>query len=148
VAVVRLNYASALRYGVLTDVALAIQANRPIPLAMGSVNVIWQGDANRAALELLPLAASPPLVVNVTGPVALRVRDIATALAQRLGCVPLFSGAEAADALLSDTTRMRSLVGEPGMPLETMLDWVAAWVAAGRPLLGKPTHFEARDGAF
>jgi len=25
---------------------------------------------------------------------------------------------------------------------------VAAWVRDGRPLLGKPTHFTARDGVF
>jgi len=148
VAIVRLNYANALRYGVLTDLAASLMASRPIPLAMGYVNIIWQGDANRAALELLPLAASPPLVVNVTGTVSLQVRELATALAERLGRVPVFSGVEAADALLSDTARMCSLVGEPEMPLETILDWVAAWVRAGRPLLGKPTHFEARDGAF
>jgi hypothetical protein len=29
-----------------------------------------------------------------------------------------------------------------------MLDWVAEWIAAERPLLGKPTHFDVRDGAF
>ena len=34
---------------------------------MGYVNVIWQGDANRIALECLPHAATPPFVVNVTG---------------------------------------------------------------------------------
>ena len=32
--------------------------------------------------------------------------------------------------------------------IEHMLDWVAQWVGAGKPLLGKPTHFETRDGAF
>jgi nucleoside-diphosphate-sugar epimerase len=148
VAIVRLNYANALRYGVLTDLATSLLAGRPIPLAMGRVNVIWQGDANRAALELLPLAVSPPLVVNIAGTASLLVRELAIALAERLGRVPHFSGVEAADALLSDTTRMRSLIGDPEMPIETMLDWVAAWVRAGRPLLDKPTHFEARDGAF
>lgn len=148
VATVRLNYAIDLRYGVLTDLAAKILGGRPVSLAMGHVNVIWQRDANRAALELLPLAASPPLVVNVTGTAVLSVRDIATRLGARLGREPVFEGAEAADALLSDTTRMRSLVGEPEMDLETMLDWVAEWVGEGRPLLGKPTHFETRDGAF
>jgi hypothetical protein len=29
-----------------------------------------------------------------------------------------------------------------------MLDWVADWIREQRPLLGKPTKFEARDGAF
>jgi nucleoside-diphosphate-sugar epimerase len=148
IAIVRLNYAIDLRYGVLTDIATALVRRAPIPLAMGRVNVIWQRDANRAALELLPLAASPPLVVNVTGTETLAVRDIAARLGTRLGIEPRFEGAEASDALLSDTTRMRQLLGPPEMPLDLMLDWVAAWVRDGRPLLGKPTHFTARDGVF
>jgi hypothetical protein len=59
-----------------------------------------------------------------------------------------FEGRESPDALLSDTSRMRELLGDPEMPLATMLDWVAEWVRDGRPLLGKPTQFTARDGAF
>lgn len=149
VAIVRLNYAIDLRYGVLTDLALRIVSDTPIPLAMGHVNVIWQGDANRAALEMLPRAAArPPYVLNVTGATSLRVRDLAEALASRLGRTARFSGAEADDALLSDTTRMRRDLSPPEMPLETMLDWVADWVRHVRPLLGRPTHFETRDGAF
>ncbi|HJQ19856.1 MAG TPA: NAD-dependent epimerase/dehydratase family protein [Gemmatimonadaceae bacterium] len=148
VAIVRLNYAIDLRYGVLTDLAQRILARQPIPLAMGYVNIIWQADANRAALELLPLAAVPPLVVNVTGSHTLRVRDLATMLGTKLGVPPTFEGAEAPDALLSRTERMRELLGPSETTVETMVEWVADWVAAGRPLLGKPTHYEARDGAF
>jgi hypothetical protein len=148
VAIVRLNYAIALRYGVLTDLALKIVSGEPIALAMGHVNVIWQGDANCAALELLPLAASPPLVMNVTGTATLAVREIALGLGARLGREPRFEGAEAADALLSNTERMRASLGEPPVKLETMLDWVAGWVKNRRPLLGRATHFEARDGQF
>src|SRR3569623_380378 len=65
VAIVRLNYAIDLRYGVLVDIAFCVAEGRPVPLAMGHVNVIWQGAANRAALALLEHASSPPLVVNV-----------------------------------------------------------------------------------
>ena len=148
VAITRLNYAIGLRYGVLTDLALKVAYRRAIPLAMGHVNVIWQGDANRAALELLPHASSPPLIVNVTGPAMLSVRELATALGARLGCEPRFEGAEAADALLSNTSRMRALLGEPEVDLDTMLDWVADWVKRERPLLGSATHFDARDGQF
>ncbi len=148
VAIVRLNYAIALRYGVLTDLALKVALKHPIPLAMGQVNVIWQGDANCAALELLPHAANPPLIVNVTGTTMLSVREIAIALGARLGREPLFEGVEAQDALLSNTDRMRTVVGDPHIDLATMLDWVADWVRHARPLLGSATHFEARDGQF
>jgi nucleoside-diphosphate-sugar epimerase len=148
VAIVRLNYAIALRYGVLTDLALKLARGEPVSVAMGHVNVIWQGDANRAALELLSYAANPPLVVNVTGAATLSVRELATALGSRLGREPRFEGVEAPDALLSNTERVRSLLGDPETPLDAMLDWVADWVREKRPLLGKATHFEARDGKF
>jgi nucleoside-diphosphate-sugar epimerase len=148
VAIMRLNYAIDLRYGVLTDLATSIVHGHPIPLAMGHVNVIWQRDANRAALELLPHASSPPLVVNVTGTTALAVRDLAERLGRHLGREPRFEGAESQDALLSDTSRMTSLLGAPEMDIDTTIEWVAEWVRDGRRLLQKPTHFEARDGAF
>jgi len=40
------------------------------------------------------------------------------------------------------------LLGPPRVPLETMIDWVADWVGRGQPSLGKPTHFETRDGKY
>ena len=148
VVLFRLNYAIDLRYGVLVDIASRIMRGEPVPLAMGSVNVIWQGDANRIALELLPHASSPPLVVNVTGSETIAVRAAAQELARRMKREVSFSGEEGATALLSDSAKMRTLVGPPEMPLGTLMDWVAAWVGAGNPLLGKPTGFEKRDGAF
>ena len=148
VALVRLNYAIDLRYGVLVDIAAAILHGRPVPLAMGHVNVIWQGDANRIALELLPHASSPPLVVNVTGSETIAVRAAAQELARRMERDVTFTGEGSPTALLSDASKMRTLLGPPDMPLGTLLDWVAAWVSGGHPLLGKPTGFEKRDGAF
>src|SRR5689334_24518340 len=43
------------------------RSDEPVSVEMGYVNVIWQGDANRIALECLALTSSPPFVVNVTG---------------------------------------------------------------------------------
>jgi nucleoside-diphosphate-sugar epimerase len=147
-ALVRLNYAIDLRYGVLTDIACKVLAGEPVSLAMGYVNIIWQGDANRAALELLAQASSPASVWNVTGRDVLSVRVLATELGARLRRTPVFDGAEAPDALLSDASKMHATLGPPEIPLATMLDWTAEWVAEGRPLLGKPTKFGVRDGKF
>ena len=149
VAIVRLNYAHDLRYGVLTDLALRVVRREPIDLAMGYVNVIWQGDANAFALAALAKAATPdPYIVNVAGPETHRVADLARALGQRLGVEPVLTGHEGSDALLSDASRMRELLDHPPLPFDTLLDWVAGWVRAGGPLLGKPTSYERRDGRF
>jgi nucleoside-diphosphate-sugar epimerase len=149
VALVRLNYAHDLRYGVLTDLATRIARGDPIDLRMGYVNVIWQGDANAMALASLAHAAAPePFVVNVAGAETLRVADLARALGERLGTAPRFVEDEAPDALLSNSERMRATFGDPLLPLSTLLDWVAAWVSSGGRLLGKPTSFQRRDGRF
>ena len=149
VAIVRLNYAHDLRYGVLTDLARRIVAREPIDLAMGWVNVIWQGDANAIALAALRRATTPePFVVNVAGRDALRVADLARALGERLGVSPNLRGEEQPDALLSDSARMRDVLDDPLLPLETLLDWVTGWIHGGGRLLGKSTSFEQRDGRF
>ena len=59
VAIVRLNYAHDLRYGVLTDLAARIVNGEPIDLGMSYVNVIWQGDANARALAALARGDGP-----------------------------------------------------------------------------------------
>lgn len=148
VAVMRLNYAIDLRYGVLADLANRANTGAAISLAMGYVNIIWQGDANRVALELLPHASSPARVVNVSGTKTLSVRWLATELGARLGRTPVFEHEEATDALLSNASLMQSLSGTPEVSVAQMLDWTADWTRAGGAQLGKPTHFDARDGKF
>jgi nucleoside-diphosphate-sugar epimerase len=148
IAVVRLNYAVDLRYGVLVDIAHRISAGDPVRVDMGYVNVIWQGDANAQAIRALTLAASPPFAINVTGPDRLSVRDAATRLGELLGVAPRLEGHEAPDALLSDTTLAQSLVGLPAVSTDTLIEWVASWVTRGGTRLGKATKFEVRDGKF
>jgi nucleoside-diphosphate-sugar epimerase len=149
VSIVRLNYAHALRYGVLTDLARRLLADEPIDVSMGWVNVIWQGDANARALAALARAAAPvTYLINVAGRETLRVAELARALATRLGVEARIEGREAPDALLSDSSRMGELLDDALLPLETLLDWVADWVARGGTLLDKPTKFERRDGQF
>ena len=148
IAIIRLNYAVDLRYGVLVDLAHRIASGEPVRLDMGFVNVIWQGDANAQAIRALALAASPPFVVNVTGRERLSVREAATRLGQLLGVAPRFGGTEAPDALLSDTTLAQQLFGPPSVSTETLIEWVAGWVARGGTRLGKATKFEVRDGRY
>jgi nucleoside-diphosphate-sugar epimerase len=148
VAIVRLNYAIDLRYGVLVDLASRVRRGEPIDLRMGHVNVIWQGDANDWALRCLAHASAPPFVVNVTGRETLAVRELAQRLGELLHRPPVFTGAEASDALLSNASLAHSLFGPPSIPTSRLLEWVAEWVQSGQPLLGKPTHFEERTGAF
>jgi len=145
---VRLNYAIDLRYGVLHDIASHIRAGRPVDVTMGHVNVIWQGDANSQALRCLAQCTVPTSPINVTGPEISAVRWLAEELGSRLGIAPVFAGAEAETALLSNAGEAARLFGYPVVPLGRMLDWVADWVAHDRPSLNKPTRFEVRDGVF
>ncbi len=148
VVLMRLNYAIDLRYGVLLDIGRRVWERRPVPLAMGSVNVIWQGDANSMCLRALELASSPPRVLNVTGPEVLRVRWIAERFGELFQVAPGFEGVEAETALLSDASLACRILGPPRVAPEAMIRMTAEWIVAGRPTLNKPTHFEERHGRF
>jgi nucleoside-diphosphate-sugar epimerase len=148
VAIIRLNYAVEMRYGVLVDLAARVRARQPIDVRMGYCNVIWQGDANAMALAALDCADSPPAVFNVAGPEELRVRDLCLELGQRLGIDVAFTGDESGDAILSDGSRACTRFGVPRVGVPQLLDWTADWVRRDGGSLGKPTHFESREGAF
>ncbi|GGE26295.1 epimerase [Marinithermofilum abyssi] len=144
----RLNYAIDLRYGVLLEIAQAIQQRRPIDLSMGTVNVIWQGDANATALRALNICSSPPKILNVTGPENVSVRWLAERFGERLGVEPILQGEECESALLSNASASHQLFGYPQVSLRQMIAWTADWVKAGGPSLAKPTHFQEREGVF
>ena len=143
----RLSYAIDMRYGVLHDVASSVFNGNPVALGMGYANVIWQGDANEQALRLLARCTTPASPINISGP-KVSVRALAEEFGKRFQRKPAFSGKEAETAWLIDTSQSRALLGAPRVPLGTMIDWLADWVAQGQPSLGKPTHFETRDGKY
>jgi nucleoside-diphosphate-sugar epimerase len=146
--ILRLNYAVEMRYGIIADLARRVAANETIDLTMGYFNAIWQADANAMALASLLHAAAPPLILNIAGPEELSVRGMCNDLAARLGRSLSFRGEEATDALLSNGERAWSLFGRPRVSIPQVLDWTSDWVERGGATLGKPTHFESRDGSF
>ena len=149
VTILRLNYAVELRYGVLVDIARAVLEQRPISLCMPYVNVIWQGDANSWCLRSLAYCQSPPLILNVTGPETLYVRDVAVEFGRRLGVEPTFlPDANNSTALLSNAGKACELFGNPSVTPREMIEWIAGWILQGGAILNKPTHFQTRDGKF
>jgi nucleoside-diphosphate-sugar epimerase len=145
---IRLSYAIDMRYGVLHDVARKVLAREPIDLAMGHVNVIWQGDANSQALRALAHCTAPTSGLNVSGAEVTSIRAVATALGERLGVAPAFTGTEAPTAWLVNTGAAQRLFGQPEVPLPTLVDWTADWITRRMPSLGKDTHYDVRNGNY
>lgn len=147
-ALVRLNYACELRYGILVDLAQKVLHEAPIPLATGCFNIIWQGDANAMSLQALECAAAPGEVINVTGPEILSVRQVCEAFGERFNKTPRFEGTEGPDALLNNAGKAFNRFGYPTVDVTRLMDWIADWLLRGGETLDKPTHFEVRDGKF
>ncbi|WP_433890424.1 NAD-dependent epimerase/dehydratase family protein [Streptomyces sp. CA-111067] len=163
VALLRLNYAIDLRYGVLADIASAVHAGEPVDVTTGHANVVWQGYANEVALRSLRHAAAEPFTLNLTGPETVSVRRLAEMFAAEFGpeatdgapsaelgpgISSLTVGQESGTALLSDASRCHALFGYPPVPLRTLVRWQAEWIRRGHPLSGRPTKFQVRDGRF
>jgi nucleoside-diphosphate-sugar epimerase len=148
VSIIRLNYAVEMRYGVLADLGRRVWAGEEIDLSMGNVNVIWQTDANAMSIQALEHAATPPFVLNVAGPETLSVRRICEQFGVLMNKPPRFVGVESPTALLNNGQLGHRLFGYPQVGVEQVIQWTADWIARGGGSLGKPTHFEARDGKF
>ncbi len=148
ITIVRLNYANELRYGVLADLARAVWNEEPVDLQMGAFNAIWQADASAMTLQSFGVASQPPRVVNVAGPELLSVRRVAGKFADLLSKPIAFRGQESADALISNAQLAFRLFGYPRISPLQMIEWIAEWVRRGGENLGRPTHFQVRDGGF
>ncbi len=148
VALIRLNYSVEMRYGVLVDIALKVKNNKPVDLTMGHFNVIWQGDLNDFVLRSLELAKCPAMVLNITGEEILSVRQTALEFGKLFGVNPVFENTEAPTALLNNAENSFKLFGHPKTPVNQVIRWIARWINDEKELLGKPTHFEVRDGKY
>lgn len=147
-AIVRLNYATELRYGVLVDLAERVFRGEEVSLTVGCFNVIWQADANAIALCSLMKTDVPPFVVNVTGPVLLNTKDVAIKLGKLMGKDVRFAGKQSPTALHSSIELASSFYKEPLVQVDEMLAATCDWITSGRESLGKPTHFEVADGKY
>ncbi|MBI3119912.1 MAG: NAD(P)-dependent oxidoreductase [Candidatus Hydrogenedentes bacterium] len=147
-AILRLNYACELRYGVLVDLAVKVWEEQPVDLTMGYFNILWQGDANAMGLWALAQTASPPSVWNMTGPEILSVRAVAEEFGRMFEKQPRLAGEEASDALLNDAGRLLDAYGPPRVRAETLIRWIAAWIQQDGARLNKPTQFTVRDGLY
>lgn len=148
VALIRLNYSVEMRYGVLVDIAIKVKNKQPVDLTMGHFNVIWQGDMNNYVLRSLEHTASPAKILNITGPEILTVRQVAEDFGRLFGVGVTFENKEAATALLNNSKHAFELFGEPEVPVDKVIKWIAGWLAEEKSILGKPTHFEVRDGKY
>ena len=147
-SILRLNYASELRYGVLLDIAQRVKSGQAVSLSMGHLNTIWQAEASAMSLQSLAIASSPPDVINITGPELLSVKSIAKQFGEVLGKPVRFEGSESNDALLSNARKSHELFGMPQICAKQMIEWIGDWVKRDGSTFAKPTHFEERTGNF
>jgi nucleoside-diphosphate-sugar epimerase len=147
-ALIRLNYATELRYGVLVDLAKRVLAEDTIDISMGNLNAIWQADANSMTLAAFDHVSSPPFILNVSGPETLSMRAVCQRFSELLDKPLKLTGTEAGTALLNNGQLGHRLYGYPRVTADQMMIWIAQWVRSGGKDIGKPTHFEARDGKY
>jgi len=146
--IIRLFYATELRYGVIYDVVSKVFNRQPVDVTMGYVNQIWQGDAASYIVRCFSLCSSPAKVINLTGPEILSVREIAQRAGELMGVEPIIEGEESETALLGNPAQIIKLMGPPSVSPDTIIQWVSWWVEHGGTSLGKPTKFEVRNGKF
>lgn len=148
VAIIRLNYAVDLRYGVLADIGSAVHAGEPVSVATANVNVIWQGYANEVVLRSLVHASTEPFTINLTGPELLSVESIARRFGTLFDREVTLVDEPLPTALLSDARRCMALFGYPSVPAESLIRMQADWITGGLPMTAKPTKWAVRDGKF
>lgn len=148
VSLIRLNYATEFRYGVLVDIAQWVLSGTPVDVTTGHVNVIWQGDAVAHSIQSLEVVGSPAVPINVTGAQTLSVRDLAQRFGAVLGRPVQIAGNEAPTAWLNNASWSHRLFGMPPTLLDQMINWTAAWLLNSGETWHKPTGFQKRDGRY
>lgn len=147
-AMLRLNYAVDLRYGVLNDIAQKVYLGQPIDISAGVFNCIWQGDVASYTLRALLHCAVPPSVFNLTGPETVSVAWAARTFGRLMHKEVILQGEEGRLALHSNACELMRLMGYPGVTLGQMMQWTAQWIMDGGATIDAPTHFEVTDGKY
>lgn len=146
--IMRFVYAIDPRYGVMQEIADWVLSGKPVPLATGHVNIMWQGDANAQFLRMLTQCETPASPINVGGPETASVRYLANRFGEIFGKEPNFVGEEADNCLFVNCDKANGIFGNPMVPMDVMIRWIAEWVKSGKPTYGKPSKFEVRSGEF
>lgn len=144
----RLTYAVDLRYGVIYDIASSVINDKPISLKTSLFNCIWQGDANEIAIRGLLYADNPAVAMNITGPEAVSVKYVANIVGEMVGKTPTFVGEESIKSSIRNAGKSIETFGYPTVPVNTLIKWTVEWIQSGGRDLGKPTHFEEREGKY
>ena len=148
VFIYRLSFAVDLRYGVLYDIANAVQNSKPINLGNSMFNCVWQGWANEIAVRGLLHATAPMNIMNVTGPEMYSTKKVAEKFGEYFGVTPVFEGVEENSAYVMDPSKAFETFGYPSVCANTLIRWQAEWIKDGGRALNKPTHFEERSGKY
>jgi uncharacterized protein YbjT (DUF2867 family) len=119
-----------------------------VDITMNVFNFIWQGDACARAIQCLLHVSNPPKLLNVTGPEKITLRDAAERFGKIFGRAPVLTGTPADAAWHSDASESLRLFGPVSRSLDDLIALIADHLRVGGKLLGKPTHFETRDGKF
>ena len=145
---IRLNYALELRYGVFVDIATRVFNDQPIDVTTGFINGIWQGDCCNQVLQSFDLAGSPSCVLNITGPETISVRWLAHKFGELFDKEVKITGQENGKGYLSNASKANAFFGNPIVPADKIIAWIAHWIKKGGENLGKETHFETQDGKY
>jgi len=148
IVLIRLFYAVEMRYGVLVDIATRVFNEEPVDVTMGYANVIWQADANAMILQTINHCESPAKFLNITGPELLSIRKVALKFGELMNKQVTIKGTEEDTALLGNAELSFKLLGKPRVSVDKIIKWTAKWVEGNNKVLGKPTHFESKDGKY
>lgn len=148
VLLLRLNYSTDLRYGVLCDIAKKIWNDEPVVTDCAYFNISWQGDVNNYTLLALSECSSPANYLNITGPEILSVAEVAEEMASIMGKKVIVKCTENDRSYLNDAAKSFRLFGKPSVTAKELIRMQAEWIMQGGKDIDIPTHFEVGDGKF